>query len=258
MGLFLFTEERYGEILSILNKEGKVVVKDLSIRFNVTEDCIRKDLKILENKTLLSRTYGGAIPFRTVSHIEPLEERKHLNLDLKSIIAKKAFDIIGEGETIFLDISTTNILLAEMLSKSKKKLTVVTNMLDIMSILNNEENYITVISPGGLLKKDSNGFTGSMTIENISNYKFNRAFIGSCGVNLQDKSVTTFDVEDGNTKKAIIRNSQKVYIVMESSKFYFDSIYKFATFNDIDVIITEKMPNKDVLKILNKTNTGMI
>lgn len=258
MGLFLFTEERHSEILSILNKEGKVVVKDLSNHFSVTEDCIRKDLKILENKTMLRRTYGGAIPFRAIAHIEPLEERKHLNLDLKSIIAKKAFDIIEEGETIFLDISTTNILLAKLLSNSKKKLTVVTNMLDIMSILNNEESNITVISPGGVLKKDSNGFTGSMTIENISNYKFNRAFIGSCGVNLQDKSVTTFDVEDGNTKKAIIRNSQKVYIVIESSKFYFDSIYKFATFNDINVIITEKISDNDILTILKKSNIEVI
>lgn len=253
----MFTEERHSEIINILKKEGKVVVKDLSLQFNVTEDCIRKDLKILESKSLLKRAYGGAIPFRAFQ-VETLEERKHLNLELKSIIAKKAFDLIEDGDTIFLDTSTTNILLAKLLCKSKKKLTIVTNMLDIMAILNSEENLITVICPGGVLKKDSNGFTGSLTIENISNYKLSKAFIGSCGVNLQDKCATTFDVEDGNTKKAIIKSSQKVFLVLESRKFYFDSMYKFASFNDIDAIITEKVSDKDILKILKKSNIEVI
>lgn len=254
----MFAEERHSEILNILNNEGKIVVKDLSNRFSVTEDCIRKDLKILESKTLLRRTYGGAIPYREAAHKESINHRKKLNLDLKSVIAKKAFDIIKDGETIFLDISTTNILLAKMLCKTKKKLTVITNMLDVMSALNSEENNITVISPGGVLNKNFNGFTGSTTIEALSNYKFSRSFIGSCGVNLNDKSVTTFDADDGNTKKAIIRNSQKVYLVMESSKFYFDGTYKFAVLNDIDTIITDSMPNKDVLKILSKVKTDIL
>ncbi|MDF2883134.1 MAG: DeoR/GlpR transcriptional regulator [Clostridiaceae bacterium] len=84
----LFAEERHNEILNILNYEGNIVVKDLSNRFNVTEDCIRKDLNILESKALLRRTYGGAIPNRTAAHQESIKERKKLNLNLKSIIAE--------------------------------------------------------------------------------------------------------------------------------------------------------------------------
>lgn len=254
----MFAEERHSEILNILNNEGKIVVKDLSNRFSVTEDCIRKDLKILESKALLKRTYGGAIPYRAAAHQESINDRKNVNLNLKSIIAEKALADIMDGDTIFLDISTTNILLAKLLCKTKKKVTVITNMLDVMSALNSEENNITVISPGGVLNKEFNGFTGSLTIETLSNYKFNRSFIGSCGVNLNDHSVTTFDADDGNTKKAIIRNSQKVYLVMESSKFYFDGTYKFAVLNDIDTIITDSMPNKDVLKVLSKVKTDIL
>lgn len=254
----MFAKERHEEIINILKSEGKVVVKDLSTRFNVTEDCIRKDLKVLEDKNLLERAYGGAIPLRKSAHNEKITERKSLNLKLKSIIAKKAFNLIEDGETIFLDISTSNILLAELLCKSNKKLTVITNMLDIVSVLNSEENKIKVISPGGVLCKDLNGFTGSMTIENISNYKLSRSFIGSCGVNLLDKSVTTFDVEDGNTKKAIIKNSKIVYLVMENSKFYFDGSFKFATLNDINTIVTESYPSNDIVNLLNKTNTAFI
>ena len=60
----MFAEERLDQILNILNSEGKIKVKNLSQHFNVTEDCIRKDLKHLENLGHLKRTYGGAIKVR--------------------------------------------------------------------------------------------------------------------------------------------------------------------------------------------------
>lgn len=249
----MFAHERREAILNILNTEGKVVVKDICARFQVTEDCIRKDLKALENSLLLKRTYGGAIPIRKMAHMENIENRMQSDIETKSIIAKKAFDTIEDDETIFLDISSINILLAEMLAKSSKKITVITNMLDILSALNSVNNNIKVISLGGLLNKEYNGFTGFMAIENIINFRLSKSFIGSCGVNIFDESITTADVEDGNTKKALIKNSQKIFLVMENSKFYFDGTYKFATLDDINAIITEDTPSKDIIKVLNKT-----
>ncbi|AGY74906.1 DeoR/GlpR family DNA-binding transcription regulator [Clostridium autoethanogenum] len=254
----MFPEERHDKIINILHKEGKVVVKDLSSRFNVTEDCIRKDLKILENKNLLQRTYGGAVSVRHSAPKQDISIRKNISVESKEVIAEKAFNSIFENETIFLDISTTNMMLAEKLSKSPKKLTVVTNMLDIISILNKQDNNIKVICTGGVLSKDLDGFTGSMAIESIINYKPNKCFIGSCGVNIFDKSVTTFDVEDGNTKKAIINGSKEIFLVMENSKFYIDGTYKFATLYDIDTIITESPPGKEITNLLTKTDTKFI
>lgn len=254
----MFAQERHNQIIDILQKEGKVIVKDLSSRFNVTEDCIRKDLKILENENLLERTYGGAITVRKSAPKQDISVRRTINVESKEIIAKKAFDVIEENETIFLDISTTNMLLAEELAKSQKKLTVVTNMLDIISILNRSDNNIKVICTGGVLSKDLDGFTGSMAIESINNYKPNKCFIGSCGVNIFDKSVTTFDVEDGNTKKAIINGSKTTFLVMENSKFYIDGTYKFATLYDIATIITDSSPDKEIANLLAKTDTKYI
>lgn len=254
----MFAQERHDKILEILHREGKIVVKDLSAKFDVTEDCIRKDLKLLEEKNLLERTYGGAVLIRKSARNEAIEMRRTVNLPSKQIIAKKAVDIINENETIFLDISSTNILLAEELAKSNKKLTVVTNMLDIVSMLRKADRNINVICTGGVLSKDLDGFTGSMTIDIISNYKPTKCFIGSCGVNIFDKSVTTFDVEDGNTKKAIINTSKQIFLVMENSKFYIDGTFKFATLSDIDTVITEGTPDREIVNLLSKTNTEII
>lgn len=136
----MFTEERLSEIEKRLRSRGKVKVKELSEYFQVTEDCIRKDLKILENAGKLKRTYGGAI----LSQDYPLErdviDRRNYHLENKKIIARKAFQLIRDGETIFLDISTTNIELARLLAESGKRVEAVSNMIDIVQILGTGRN----------------------------------------------------------------------------------------------------------------------
>lgn len=254
----VFAQERQEEILHLLRRDGKVVVKELSCYFKVTEDCIRKDLTALESQKLLQKTYGGAIPLRIKAYNAAIAERLHSNQEAKALIAEKAFEEIQEQDTIFLDISTTNMLLAEKLSRSDKRVTVITNMIDIVMVLNRPDNQISVICTGGELSKFANGFIGAMTISSILNYKPHKAFIGSCGVDITDKSVTTVDLDDANTKKAIIKNSKKIYLIMENNKFYHDAPYKFSNLQYIDAIITNNLPDKEILGVLRKNDTKVL
>ncbi|ADL04825.1 DeoR/GlpR family DNA-binding transcription regulator [Lacrimispora saccharolytica] len=239
----MFTEERLDRILQILQDQGMVKVKDLSTLFQVTEDCIRKDLKNLENAGKLKRTYGGALLSQDYPLKRDVIDRRDTNIEKKRLIAQKASELIGSNETIFLDISTTNIMVAELLAKSHKRLTVVTNMIDIMQTLAINPN-ITAIGTGGIMYRTVNGFMGAAAIEIIKQYSFDRALIGTCGLDLTDNSITTLGVEDGLTKKAAIASSRHKYLVMEKDKFYFNDSYKFAHFDDIDGIITDSMPDE--------------
>lgn len=253
----MFTEERLESIEQRLREKGKVKVKSLSEQFQVSEDCIRKDLKILENAGRLKRTYGGAI----LSQDYPLErdvvDRKNYHVDKKKIIAKKALSLIKDNETIFLDISTTNIKLAELLGDSKMRVVVVSNMIDILQILTKNPN-ISAIGTGGIMYRTVNGFMGSAAIEVIKQYSFDRAFIGSCGVDMVDTSITTLGVEDGLTKKAAIASSRHKYVVMEREKFYFNDSFKFAHFDDINGIITEEAPDGTIMKVLETSGVRLI
>ncbi|MEQ8198349.1 MAG: DeoR/GlpR family DNA-binding transcription regulator [Clostridiaceae bacterium] len=253
----MFAEERHQEILNILNKEGKIIVKDLSVKFDVTEDCIRKDLKSLEKQVQLKRTYGGAVLNRESSPGHYIITKRNIDVPAKNTIAMRAFNIINDMETIFLDISTTNIILSKLLAKSSKRVTVVTNMLEIVNILSGKNN-ITVISTGGILNKDLEGFTGVSAIKFISNYKFDKTFIGSCGIDVFDRSITTFQMDDGTTKKAVVESGKKNYIVMESKKFHYDGNYKFATIDDIDCIITDEAPAGEIKNILDEFNVEVL
>ena len=102
-----------------------------------------------------------------------------------------------------------------------------------------------------------NGFMGSAAIEVIKQYSFDRAFIGTCGVDMTDLSITTFGVEDGLTKKAAISSSRHTYVIMEKDKFYFNDSYKFAHLDDIDGIVTDEEPDPATLGTLESAGVQL-
>lgn len=253
----MFVEERQSMILTMLHKNGKVKVKELSEKFKVTEDCIRKDLCILEKQGSLKRVYGGAVKSRINAHNFDVKERKEKNIEMKYEIALKAIKLIKDKDMIFLDISTSNIELAKLLVKLNLNVTVVTNMIDVMLELS-VESPIKVIFVGGSFNRGKDGFVGSMTISTISNFKFDIAFMGVVGVDLYDNSVSTYMVDDGMTKKAIINASRKKYMIIETEKFNMDGSFKYAHVDDFDGIISESKPNDDVLEILKDKKLELI
>ena len=253
----MFTEERHAAIVQNLQEKGKVRVKELSEKFQVSEDCIRKDLKTLENAGRLKRTYGGAILSQDYPLQRDVVDRRNYHLDKKKIIAEKALGLIKSNETIFLDISTTNIELAKLLAASRMRVVVVSNMIDILQILV-QNPVITVIGTGGTMYQTVNGFMGAATIETIKQYSFDRAFLGSCGVDMVDLTVTTLGVEDGLTKRAVVQSSRHKYVVMEKEKFYFNDSYKFAHFDDINGIVTDEHPDSTIVATLEASGVRLI
>jgi DeoR/GlpR family transcriptional regulator of sugar metabolism len=247
----MFTEERLEQILNMLNKNGRVSVKELSERFNVSEGMIRKDLQKLEREEFLQRTYGGAILSRKVSKNSSITSRMHINLSSKEVISKKAFELIEDGDVVFLETSSINFLLAELISKSNKKITLVTNM-SIIPPLFNENETVKLICIGGVYDNKSGGVLGSEVIKSISKYIFNKGFLGSSGVNLITNNVGTVTLEDGNVKEIIVSNSKEVFLLVEKEKFNVDSTYKFATLEEFDAIITDSDISDEVRDRLKK------
>ncbi len=135
----MLPEERQNMIVQLVNEHGAVSVKELSARFAVTDDSIRKDLALLQKNGRLKKTYGGALKIAPdEDHF--VSQRKPKYRAEKQRIAKKALKLLHDGETIFLDISTTNIELAKLLKTSGLALTVVTNMVDVMTTMAGDEH----------------------------------------------------------------------------------------------------------------------
>ena len=241
----MFLEERQEAILNLLSRDGKVRVKDLSEMFNVTEDCIRKDLGALEKQGKLKRTYGGAVVRRENLHM--LEVSKHRNTDVeaKRRIAQAAVKLIHEKDMVFLDISTSNLAIAELLVKTDREMTVVTNMIDILVVLARNPK-IRLVFAGGKINKSRDGFWGGMTLDFISRLKPDIAFVGAVGVDVKENSVSTYDIEDGINKAAIVRVSKRAYVVAEARKLSSDGNYNYTSLDTLSGLITDSKPAEDI------------
>lgn len=110
----MFLRERQDTIVELIRAEGRVTVSDLASRFGVTEGCIRKDLKQLDVQGALKRVYGAAISATSVSE-RNVSKRASTLVSEKRAIAEKAYEQIDAGETLFLDVSTTALAIAELL-----------------------------------------------------------------------------------------------------------------------------------------------
>ena len=241
----MFLEERQESIMSMLTRDGKVRVKELSDKFRVTEDCIRKDLGALEKQGKLKRTYGGAVVLRENLHTMEVSKRRNTDVEAKRRIAQAAVRLINDKDMVFLDISTSNLAVAELLAKEQRELTVVTNMIDILVILA-QNPKIRLVFAGGKINKSRDGFWGGMTMDFISHLKPDIAFVGAVGVDVKENSVSTYDIEDGINKAAIIRVSKRAYVVAEAKKLSADGNYNYATLDTLSGLITDSLPADDV------------
>src|SRR4029079_6623412 len=118
------TEERRGAIVSLLHENGKVQVKELSKRFNISEVTIRTDLKELHQRGLVYKSHGGAVLPTLVAGEPTLYEKSVENAIEKSKIGAAAAEFVNDGETIILDSGSTTHEIAKRL-KERQDLTVI-------------------------------------------------------------------------------------------------------------------------------------
>ena len=251
----MFHKERHDQIVQYVQERGRASVTELAERFDVTEDCIRKDLKQLDGQGSIERVYGGAISAASTPE-RSVYKRMNVNTAEKSVIAQKAYEQIREGETVFLDISTTNVLLAGLLAKGQKRCIIMSNMVDVLQELATNP-ALTAICAGGNVNLETNGYTGALTVSMLQRVRFDRAFIGAVGVSLDSGEVTTFDVDDGLVKECVMRNAERTYLVVDAHKLKSRGNYQFAMLEDFDAVITDS-PSPATKKALKTMGTDCI
>jgi DeoR family glycerol-3-phosphate regulon repressor len=238
----MFVQKRRETIARLVKTEGQVLVKELSGRFNVTEDCIRKDLAILEREGVLNRLYGGAVKARIKTHEYDVAQRLGRNSEIKHKIAVAALGLIKKGNTIFIDVSTAGTELARLIAENDLEITVVTNMVNAMLALcipcKAELFFI-----GGNFSPGKDSFFGAASIAAIKQFRFDIAFMGTAGVDLYSNRVETYLADDGLTKQAVLAAAKKKYLLLEARKLDNEAPFRYAGLDDFTGVITgEELP----------------
>ena len=240
----MLAEERRQKIIELLNQKNIVKVNKLSEMLEVTSETIRSDLDKLEKKDLLRRTHGGAVAVDNHQELS-FNIRKDKNKEEKKEIAKKAVALIKNGDTIFLDASSSAFYLAQEIL-NLQNITVITNSNTIVTELSKNEN-ITVISTGGMLRRNSLSFVGPLTNKNIKNYNANKAFLSCKGVSVKHGATEVNELES-ETKKNMVEKSEEIYILGKITAINEVGLSQFAATEEIDKIITSDDTPEDLTK----------
>lgn len=234
---------RQGEIYHYIKQHNSVSVSDLVPMFSVSAPTIRKDLTLLEEQGLITRTYGEAHLVTNENQITPFEFRSTLNQEAKRAIAKLAAEQIQDGESIMLDSGTTNLEIARQLV-NRSDLTVITNSLPIANLF--IKSNVSVCIVGGMFLGSNLSIQGPETDESLRNLAVDRAFVSSVGIRPSYGLVTSAQME-ASVKRSMLSAARYRYAAIDSSKFSISSIYPVVPFRDLDYIITEKPPNSPEL-----------
>lgn len=238
--------ERRNSILEKLQEEKKVVVGELSLLYNVSEETIRRDLDKLDKEGLCIKSYGGAVINDNTSIDMPFNVRKKRNVTGKQKIAELIADLIQDGDHIMLDASTTAVFVAKAI-KNKERLTVITNSIEIIIELSDVPDW-TIVSSGGTVKPGYLAMIGAHAIERISSFNVEKSIISCKGFDLE-KGFTDSNEQFSHAKQAMLRAGDKKILAVDSSKFGTVSFSKIGDLNNVDIIVTDKKPEQEWMDI---------
>lgn len=230
----MLAAERKIRIVEFVKENRAASVALLSRHFGVHEVTIRRDLAEIEQEGLLRRTHGGVIVEQGVSIEPPFMERSTNEVDQKKRIARKAAEMIEDGDCIILDSGTTTVhLIPYLLHRSN--LTVVTNDINIAAELRSPD--IKVIVTGGELFHEGFVLNGMYADRMLGTMRLKKAFIGTWavhpvyGLTYQDSLVVP-------TKQAMIRAAQQIILLADHSKIGKVALHALAPIHDIHTMIT--------------------
>lgn len=251
----MLPRERIETIKEIVIKDKKVYVSKLSEKFQVTEETIRRDLEKLENEGVVTRTYGGAILNMEKNNEDiPFIKRAKTNLDKKRNIALKVINMFRSGTTLVCDSSST---VAEVIKSVRDRgdITLITNSVEVLQELNSSN--INILLTGGVFNTNSLSLQGALAKRAIKEYNVDFALVSCKGIDME-KGILESNEPEAELKRIMIKQANKVILLIDNSKFDKTSFVKLFDFADIDYIVTDVKPEDKWLDFLEKQNVTVI
>ena len=241
---------RHKEILNILEKNGAVSIKELVSTLYVSEATVRRDLAYLEKAGSIKRTFGGAKSIVDTQDQIPLSIRASLDGKAKNEICKKASLLIKEGDTIFLDGSSTVQYLVKYISDIKD-IVVVTYSIKTAELMC--QNHIKTYCAGGLMLENSLVCVGNKTVEFANDINTDICFISCKGVDREGKFTDTSE-EETVIRKAFMKNCRFKVMLMTQNKFNSKYLHTLCEAAEIDRLISDGDVPAELTELLRKNN----
>jgi len=213
---------------------------------------IRRDIRRLAEDGLIQAVHGGARTLLPQTGNIDFRLRIERNRDAKRAVALRACMFLEPDSVVALDAGSTILELARILPP-EMRLTVVTHSMPVMTILSQRED-ILLYGLGGMLRHGTQSFIGPLTILSLNEFRVNTLFLATRA--FRDGVIYSVNTFDAEMKRALISISDKVILLIDSSKFQASAGIRVAQLEDIDAIVVDD--KRDVSDQVNVEKTKLI
>ncbi len=250
----MILSRRQQQLLQRVRQDGYAAVETLADDFEVTPQTIRRDINTLCDQGLLTRYHGGAgVPPSSIENIA-YSARQTLNPEGKQRIAELVARHIPHHASLFINIGTTTEEVAKAL-RHHDALRVITNNLNVAGILCDNPS-IEVIMAGGTVRHRDHGVTGEATVDFIHQFKVDYGIIGISGIE-SDGTLLDFDYHEVRVSQAMLRQSRKVFLVADHSKFNRNALVKLGDLKQIHALFTDRPVPDELRPALDEAKTEL-
>ncbi|ANH71829.1 HTH domain protein [Ralstonia insidiosa] len=229
---------RHRQILEYVRQHGDASVDALARVLGVTTQTIRRDIRQLEDERLLARYHGGVGLPSSVENID-YDQRQVLHIDAKRSIAEAVARHVEPGRSLIINIGTTTEEISKALvgQNGPRGLRVITNNLNVASILSGSPDAEVIVA-GGLVRNRDRGIVGEATIDFMKQFRVDIGIIGVSSID-EDGTLLDYDYREVRVAQAIIEQSREVWLAADHSKFGRRAVVRLGHISQIDKFFTD-------------------
>lgn len=237
--------KRHTYIIEKLKEYNSIKVDDLCKELSVSPITIRRDLQFLEDEGFLERFHGGA---------KLLTKNNSTHSNLQHKLAEMASTLIDDYDTIFINSSSTAILLLSYIKN--KRVTVITNNGDALNIP--RDPNVQLILTGGEICPGKNSMVGDFASNILSQVTADKCFLGVSSISGDYGIGTSIFQETSINKIMLSRCSGNKIVIADSSKVGKDYNFLSADISMISCLITDSNCDVSQENLLKQNGVNVI
>lgn len=238
-------KQRRQKIAQFINERSFCDVNTIIDYFDASPATIRRDLTYLKENGLLRRSHGVVHAVNS-SPIPSFYTRQTIYSEEKKRMGQYAAQMIEDGTTILLDGGTSTSMILKSIPP-RKNLTIISNSIHILpisaQILSSLSDFILL---GGQIDHKNLTTYGPFAEQILDSMSADILFLGTTGI-LND-GLMTHNLLQANIKKKMIQKAKKRVLLADARKFHISGTFRFASFQDIDVLITSEPIQNDAIR----------
>lgn len=249
MGCICMKSKRLAEMEGYILTHGSVSMEELRDAFRISMNTARRDIAELVQGGRVEKVYGGVKAREKVPPLVPYDVRSSGPSRAKEAIGRAAGEMVRDGDIIFIDSGTTTPYIMETVKD--KRITVITNNIEVMIRALEHENIRLIVLPGEVHRK-THSITGEDSAAYLGHMNTNFAFMAATGASMTN--VTNSSPLEYSIKKAAVAHTEKAVLLMNGGKFGVTSLLTYASLDQFHTVITDSaipLEYRDRLKELH-------